>query len=34
MGFEIMNEDEQCEEIKGKLIKIDKAEYMMKHFLR
>lgn len=34
LGFEILNEDEQCEELKARLVSIDKAEYLLKHFLR
>ena len=33
MGFEIMNEDEQCEQIKMQLVSLDRAQYLLKHSL-
>jgi hypothetical protein len=32
-GFDIRNEDAECEEVKDNIIKIEKMEFMMHNFL-
>lgn len=33
MGFEIRNEDAECEEVKDNIIKIEKMQFMMHNYL-